>query len=259
MLMGDKPYFISVGGASEFEVHRHPEIEISFCMDGEYDVICEHKRYTLSAGEFIVIPPMMAHELPKRDCDCKKLTIEVGSIMLGEFYEPFTKLGDVYPFKNDKSLVALFYDTAELYYSDAFNRELVIKSNLYKICAILLQLLSLVKTDDSQSKRTSDIKKIDKALEMIYNRYHEPLTVESVSAYCGYSKSNFCKIFKNVTGSTFHHTLNRHRVEIACVLLRESDRTVEEIARDTGFADTKSFCRVFKSFMKVNAGAYRKL
>jgi AraC-like DNA-binding protein len=102
------------------------------------------------------------------------------------------------------------------------------------------------------------VKKIDIALEAIYNRYNEPLDVESISALCGYSKSNFCKIFKNVTGDTFHNALNLRRVEIACLLLRDSNDTVEDIARDTGFLDSKSFCRVFKNVTNQTAGQYRK-
>ena len=82
--------------------------------------------------------------------------------------------------------------------------------------------------------------------------------VESVSAVCGYSKSNFCKIFKKITGDTFHNTLNRRRVEVACVLLRQTDDPIEKIAQEAGFADIKSFCRVFKNHTGSNAREYRK-
>ena len=104
----------------------------------------------------------------------------------------------------------------------------------------------------------SDIRKIDKALEQIYTSYYEPLSVEQVSASCGYSKSNFCKIFKSITGDTFHNTLNRHRVEIACDLLLSGELTVEAVAAKTGFADSKSFCRVFKRITGKTAMQYRK-
>ncbi|MBQ6824575.1 MAG: helix-turn-helix transcriptional regulator, partial [Clostridia bacterium] len=155
-------------------------------------------------------------------------------------------------------LEALLRETAALHRSEEVFCELSIKGNVYKICALLLQMLNLTEVENTQNKKRTDLKKIDQALEQIYNYYNEPLTVEEVSAFCGYGKSNFCKIFKSITGNTFHYTLNQHRVEVACMLLKESDQTVEEIARDTGFADAKSFCRVFKQFMNQSAGAYRK-
>lgn len=257
MLVGDKPYFVGISGAAPFEVHRHPEIEISFCTEGEYDVICDRRRYTLRAGDYAVVAPMAAHEIPKNSHACKKLTIEVGRAMLGECAAQLgAEVCTVRP--SCGALLSLFNETASLCDSHGATTELLIKGNVYKICAYILQGMTVAKTVGLQDKRTADIKKIDRALEKIYNNYYEPLSVESVSAFCGYSKSNFCKIFKNVTGDTFHNTLNRHRVEVACLLLCESDRTVDEISRDTGFADSKSFCRVFKSVMGVTAGGYRR-
>ena len=100
--------------------------------------------------------------------------------------------------------------------------------------------------------------KIDKALEMLITEYSKPLTIESVSKKCGYSKSNFCKMFKIITGNTFHNTLNTRRVEIACTLLLNTDSNIEEIALTVGFPDSKSFCRVFKKIMSESPGNYRK-
>ncbi len=136
--------------------------------------------------------------------------------------------------------------------------ELHIKSNLYKISALLFQLFQERNIINIQSKRNEDVNKIDLALEAIYNRYNEPLDVEGISRLCGYSKSNFCKVFKNITGDTFHNALNNRRVEIACILLRETDDMIEGIARKTGFLDSKSFCRFFKGTMDQTAEQYRK-
>lgn len=103
------------------------------------------------------------------------------------------------------------------------------------------------------------LKKIDHALEIIHNQYPDPLTVDTTSRLCGYSKSNFCRIFKKITGNTFHNALNRRRVDVACALLRQTDAPIEQIAQETGFVDAKSFCRVFKSLTGITARDYRKM
>lgn len=264
MLLSSKPCVVLVGAVKAFEVHRHPEMELSFCMEGEYDLICEHKRYTLSEGDFALVPPMLAHEIPRREGAGRMVTVVVGSALLGEVFDYFTNQSSLFLCRKGQGgapygeLEALLRETAMLHRSEEAFRELSIKGNVYKICALLLQMLNLTEAEGPQNKKRTDLKKIDQALEQIYNYYDQPLTVEEVSAFCGYGKSNFCKIFKSITGNTFHYVLNRHRVEVACMLLKESDQTVEEIARDTGFADAKSFCRVFKKFMGQSAGAYRK-
>ena len=268
LLLGNQPYLISVGTASVFEIHRHPEIELSYCLEGSYDIICENKRYTLSAGDLAVIAPMAAHEIPdNNDTSCRSMTIELGYPLLGEYFEAFTRLDahcrfcrktDLFHVPSYQQLVSAIVETAVLYRSDLPFRALSVKGNLYKISALLLQTLNSPQAENTQSRKRNDIEKIDKALETIYNRYYEPLNIKAVSTACGYSESNFCKVFKHITGETFHNTLNRHRIEIACILLRESSDPIEKIALETGFTDLKSFCRVFKNHTGSSAGEYRK-
>ena len=267
MLSSDTPYFLTAGSVFPFENHRHPEIELCCCTEGTYDIVCENKRYTLTAGDFVVIGAMVAHEICPGPLPAKHIVMEIGYTLLGDHFEAFTnqnaiyrvyKRSDLQGKEQYSQIVALMEETAALNGSDPDVCELAIKGNLYKISALLLQMLRASQEPSVQSKKLTDVKKIDLALEIIHNRYSEPLTVETVSAVCGYSKSNFCKIFKKITGDTFHNTLNRRRVEVACVLLRQTDDAVEKIAQEAGFADIKSFCRVFKAHAGINAREYRK-
>lgn len=265
LLMGSKPYFISVGGSVPVDSHRHPEIELSFCLEGSYDIICENRSYSLSAGELAVISPMAKHKIPQGSFTCKKLTVEVGYTLLGDFFELFGSSASCVVYSPKESpaavyepLTALLRETAELNSAENPFSELLIKGNLYKISALLLQLCTKSGSEGAETKKLSDIRKIDMALEKIYSSYFKPLTVEEISEFCGYSKSNFCKIFRNITGDTFHATLNRHRIEVACMLLKETGYSVERVAEETGFSDLKSFCRTFKTIMGISAGRYRK-
>ena len=222
LLMGNKPYFVSVGSANAFGKHCHPEIEISYCLKGCYDIIYENKRFRLGSGDFMIIPPMAKHDVPEgNDASCKSLTVEVGYTLLGAFFETFVnqkvncplyKKSDLQHAEPYQQLVALLEETAILHGSPAAFADLSIKGNLYKISALLLQMLYDTQRIDVKSRKLNDVIKIDNALETIYSNYYKPLDIETVSHSCGYSKSNFCKIFKNITGDTFHNILNRHRI-----------------------------------------------
>ncbi len=268
LLVGKDPYFISVGESDGFQVHRHPEIELSYCLDGFCTIIINNKEYLLSAGDLAVVSPMAAHEFPEvAKTTAKKLTIEVGSGLLGENFEPFTLMSPengILKLKNDQAsplhsqLAALLDETAEVFNTRPSFNSLIIKGNLFKISALLLQLITAKQGTVDVAKSMRDVEKIEKSLETIYNRYSEPLDLEDVSRACGYSKSNFCKVFKSITGDTFHNVLNRHRIEIACLHLKSGNQSVEKIALSVGFSDTKSFCRVFKSIMGESSGEYKK-
>jgi len=267
LLLGTDPYFFSAGKGIPFENHRHPEIELSFCIEGGYTVVAEGKEHQLKKGDLAIFGPMAAHEYTEDiDPTTKRVTVEIGPAMLREYFEPLvSRLSayQVYSLQDNSSplcseLYALLVEAATAETESSPFRELIIKGNLYKICALLLQLVFKSNADRIPEKSLKDVGKIEKALELIYNRYNEPLDIDSVSTACGYGKSNFCKTFKAVTGETFHELLNRHRVEIACLHLKESGNIIEQIALSVGFSDSKSFCRVFKKIIGESAGSYRK-
>lgn len=268
LLVGEDPYFVAVGFTNGFQVHRHPEIELSYCLSGSYTIIINNKEYLLSEGDLVVVSPMAAHEFPEvTEPTGEKLTIEVGSGLLGENFEPFNAINPedgIFKLKADpdnalhRQLSALFEETAEIFSNRPKFSALSIKSNLFKISGLLLQHITAKQNANNVLKPVRDVEKIEKSLEIIYNRYSEPLDLEEVSNACGYSKSNFCKVFKSITGDTFHNVLNRHRVEIACLHLKSGNQSVEIIASSVGFADSKSFCRVFKKIMGESSGSYKK-
>lgn len=269
LLVGEHPYFVAVGGASKFGLHRHPEIELSYCMAGEYIIAIDNKMHCLHAGDLMVVNPMAAHEFPE-ECSASacRLTIKLGPGLLGELFEPFASMtphGGIFHLQDKKDtnasygqLICLLEEIAGLQLNRTEFSRLEIKGNLYKISALILKLLSGAGAAPAPTRSLQDVEKIERSLEIIYNRYDEALDLELVSQVCGYSKSNFCKIFKRVTGDTFHNVLTRHRVEIACLHLKESASTIDSIAGMVGFADSKSFCRTFKKFTGESPGTYRK-
>jgi YesN/AraC family two-component response regulator len=136
--------------------------------------------------------------------------------------------------------------------------DLIVTGNIYKICAYLLDGLSLPEENgETEKKDLRRVENIEKALELIYNDYSKNLTVDEAAAITGYGKSNFCKIFKNVVGDSFHTVLNKRRVSIAYELLKQTDLPIAVVAQDVGFSEPKSFCRVFKSITGMTPGSYR--
>lgn len=268
LLTGNHPYFLNVLHMPGFEKHRHPELELNYCLRGSCNFRIDNKDYHLQEGDLIIIGSMVSHEVPMpQDSENLILTVEVGPVFLMGYFELFSKVG----FHNTlhhlncndahahiyHPLSTLLKETAKLHLYKNDLSELLIKSNLYRICAYILELSMKTATDHTMVRSLRDIAKIEKALDIIHDKFAEPLTVEYVATLCGYSNSNFCKIFKNITGDTFHNVLNRHRIENACYFLQESDTPIENIATHVGFADAKSFCRVFKNFMGITPGTYR--
>ena len=98
------------------------------------------------------------------------------------------------------------------------------------------------------------------ALEMIEQRLTDPaLNVVELSQALYVSEVQFRKIFRRVTGLSPIRFIQRRRIEHACTMLRGSVKSIEQVARDSGFADTPFFYRVFKTWTKTTPALYRSM
>ncbi len=66
------------------------------------------------------------------------------------------------------------------------------------------------------------------------------------------------RAFKSETGQSLHQYRLQVRLSRAKLLLKNSDSSVEEIARQTGFEDPYYFSQIFKRKMGVTPTSWRK-
>jgi AraC-like DNA-binding protein len=259
---GERPYSIAIGCFAPFQEHRHADFELNFCVEGSFDILADKIAYHVEAGCTTLLPPMCAHEIPAHDNERTVITLTVGMSLFKRYFSEFSR-ALTEPCVIDLNLPeyervhALFMECAELMRERTDMAELLITGNIYKIFGYLFSK----PTDRKKEQSGADYRKIEnveKALELIHYNYKEELSVEYVAALTGYSKSNFCKLFKKVVGESFHQALNRQRVSNAAGFLRTSDMSVAEVAAEVGFSESKAFCRVFKSICGVTPGQYRR-
>lgn len=261
--LGDRPYSVGYGNFSPFQEHRHADFEFNFCVEGSFDILADKKAYHVEAGCTTLLPPMCAHEIPEHKNERTVLTVTVGMSLLKRHFSDFSRLvteAAVYDLRTpeNRRIYDLFMECAEIKKRGGTTADLLITGNIYKIFGYLFDSPMEVKGEIGASAEYLKIENVEKALELIYYNYKEPLSVEYVAELTGYSKSNFCKMFKKVVGESFHQALNRQRVSNAAGLLRASDMAVADVATEVGFSEAKSFCRVFKSVYGITPGQYRR-
>lgn len=267
ILSGENPYFVALGALGSFPEHRHADIELHYCIRGAVKIMIDKKIHQMHAGEIALISPMFSHAIPD-DCtgDRSVITVMVGASFLKRHFAFFSNITPPFPIinvstndKNEQKIRALFEELAALHRPEHSPNDLLVTGILYQICAYLQGLLLEQNALQSQkSRQLSKVENIEKALELIYYRYTEPIRIEDAAAATGYGKSNFCKVFKATFGSSFHQALNQQRIQSACILLKETNMSVSEIAQEVGLPECKSFCRIFKKFMGATPGQYRK-
>lgn len=99
---------------------------------------------------------------------------------------------------------------------------------------------------------------VQKALNYIERHLDEHLGLDDVATVSGLSVSQFCKVFKEATGTTFTEYVNRRRVDWARRELLRPGSRVTEIAYKVGFASLSQFNRSFLRFVGEAPRSYRK-
>lgn len=84
------------------------------------------------------------------------------------------------------------------------------------------------------------------------------LTQAEVAATVGMSPQAFCRFFRTRSGRTFQRHLNELRVARACASLLGSEKTVGEIAFESGFNNLSNFNRRFREVSGRTPREYRE-
>jgi len=86
----------------------------------------------------------------------------------------------------------------------------------------------------------------------------QPISVDALAAAQGMSRSHFSHHFRRVTGVTPAHYVTRLRIEEVQRRLLQSGAKLATVARETGFADANHLCKVFRRYLHVSPGEFRR-
>ena len=95
-----------------------------------------------------------------------------------------------------------------------------------------------------------------KAVRQIQESYRRPLPVGELSRLAGWQEQHFIRLFRRDIGITPHQYLLRLRLHQSALLLLQG-ASVTAAARESGFADLKSFSKAFRSKYQIVPSRYR--
>ncbi len=122
---------------------------------------------------------------------------------------------------------------------------------------VLLQRQLKEQADDDLTNPT-EVQRIYPALQYISSHYADDIEMKELAEICHCSLSTFRRMFKRSLGCLPIKYLTEYRLKIAIAALTASNRTILEVATDSGFSTLSSFNRHFKEKYKMTPREYRK-
>lgn len=99
---------------------------------------------------------------------------------------------------------------------------------------------------------------IDNGLIFMNEHYNRDISLEKLAGLCHISPQHFCRVFRLETGMRPMEYLTQKRILEAKVLLCNTDKSIAEIGRQTGYEDPTYFGMVFKKCEGMSPSQYRK-
>ncbi|MBB6672205.1 AraC family transcriptional regulator [Cohnella nanjingensis] len=104
----------------------------------------------------------------------------------------------------------------------------------------------------------SYVESVQRAIDYIEDHLTEELDLSYIAGEAYISVAQLYRVFYALTGHPVKDYIRKRRMSVAAGHLRNSGRSVEDLAWDSGFESYQSFAKVFKKIAGMTPAAYRK-
>lgn len=245
---------------SRYYDHNHFCTEIHWIETGSSDYICDKTRYHVDPGQLLIIPPGIYHRKASVAKACERLSILVD---IASPTEKPNALEDYFLRIFRPETVQIYaVDSAELtqihehihWLMDRGETDSISMERLRIACnrffVELLALLagdSLLKTENTSKNTIPE----DMVLENhIAYRFMPGASFSMLAEQLHVSPRQLHRIITQKYGINYRDKMKEIRIEIATNFLRNTDKSIAQIAQIMGYSDTSSF----SSFIKRATG-----
>jgi AraC family transcriptional regulator len=122
---------------------------------------------------------------------------------------------------------------------------------------LCLELLGSLDRRPQRERATAPPGWLHAALELLYDRYSEDLTVAQIAAAVGVHRVHLARTFRRHFGCTPGEFARFRRLEQSLALLLDKRSSLAEVALRSGFADQSHFSKAFARCLGLSPGEYR--
>ncbi|TMV43042.1 AraC family transcriptional regulator [Paenibacillus mesophilus] len=269
---GKLPFFIGIHAFPTTVLNYHSFVEFTYIIDGSGYQSINGTLHRMEPGTISLLPPYHIHQMTsdngcviRKYCCLFDMNILFGSPYASEWTEQLYQIGAAFPssvaFHGEEAVLmeALFARLLMEYCNpDLRGRNHMICSKLSE--ALLLFLRAAAAAGDHEAKPNEQEEGNPlfwSALHYVHAHYTERLTLDMVAKHLHISESYVSRMFRERTGRSFLEYVHQLRIDSAASMLVTTDRTIMDIAFDTGFESPRTFYRVFKEVRGQSPKEYR--
>lgn len=260
-------------GTNNMRIHYHSMIEFTLIVRGSGVYKTREHTYPIDAGSLFFFRPNEPHFVTDiAEGGMEFLNLHIAPYFLYSSAQgglspnylsvlshtaPLSsnKINDLFPVKDMEEIKRLLFLVKE---------ELEKKQSDYLTLAVnyistlFIKISRLFCLDEPSSSEKQSYGALLDAIPYIDARFKEQITLDEIATHVGYSRCYFSSEFKKRMGMSAWDYINIKRVEAALTLIRETDKSILQIATECGFNNCVNFYKIFKKYTNLSPSSYRK-
>ncbi|PKG23845.1 AraC family transcriptional regulator [Niallia nealsonii] len=258
-----------------FTEHRHSFIEMNYIYSGTCKQYINGKEIILKQGDLCLLDTNVRHAIDSASQNDILINIMIrtnyfdsallqrlsGNDLLTNFF-----VNTIYQQKKESRYILFsnsrnnrLKDLIMQAWEEFHNPQLCSNEAINSYMLLIFTELLRIYHSSPKSKEEPIVKKavISDILNFMEQNYHA-VTLEKTAERFHFHPNHLTRLLKNNLGKTFIEVSHHIKIKNACVLLENTNLTIEQIANKIGYTNITFFYKSFKKIHDVTPAEYRK-
>ncbi len=240
--------------------------EVGYAISGDRITITPTETYSYHAGNVSMTPKFMYHRtIPGSDAPYENYLIKFTADFIKPFVDvigtnTFNELYEerIFCFTDDiqKIIHNMFADMQTEYNKSTPYKNLILQGMLFRLFTTIMEnRLPMERVVYHPTPLTAPI--VD-AISYIETHYYDKLSLEHVADSVHLSTAYFSRLFASQLGMPYSKYVNNVRIRHAKILLAQTDKSIMDVALETGFCNGDYLSTQFKKATGLSPSKFRK-
>lgn len=239
---------------------------LSYIISGDRATITPSGTFSYHAGMVTGSPPFRyARTVSKSDVPYERILIKFSPEIVTPFIE---KVGQqifdgiyeqvFFSFSEDSrvKIEKMFFDMLYEYEKETPYREFILQGMLFRLLLFIWE--ERIPKEGVNTAKTTLTPPIVETISYIEKSYYQNPSLEETANVAGFSPAYFSRLFHTQMGKSYSEYLSSVKLHHASILLVQTDKSIMEIAQETGFCHGNYLNELFKKKMGMTPGQFRK-
>ena len=160
------------------------------------------------------------------------------------------------PAKRRQHSLECFREIIREFEANGLGREMQLRSLLINMIVDVMRWEQREGTSPANDEQATDWRSLERALNYLHERFHEPVYAHALSHHAGVSESRLKQLFHDTIGMPWSRYLQFYRIHRALDHLGLPGRNVSETALAVGFESLSHFNSTFRTVMGMSPRDY---